>query len=153
MNAMLTLKKEFHYPVGYSDHTKGIMIPVMAVAMGAEIIEKHFTLDKTMEGPDHVASLDVPELREMVQAIRNVELARGDGEKKPTPKELSTRIVVRKSIVSVRDMKKGEIIQKEDLTVKRPAHGLPPKYLYGIIGKRLTCDIPADTVMLEEYFS
>ena len=95
MNAMLTLKKEFPYPVGYSDHTEGIMIPVMAVAMGAEIIEKHFTLDKTMEGPDHVASLDVPELREMVQAIRNVELARGDGEK-PAPNELKTRIAARK---------------------------------------------------------
>ncbi len=147
MNAMLTLRDEFPYPVGYSDHTKGIIIPVMAVAMGATVIEKHFTLDKNMEGPDHKASLEPDELREMVKSIRDIESARGDGIKKPTASEMSTREVARKSIVVTRSMKAGDIISQEDLTIKRPGTGLAPKYLSELIGKTVVKDIDEEALI------
>lgn len=150
MNAMLTLRKEFSYKVGYSDHTKGIVIPVMACAMGAQVLEKHFTLDKTMEGPDHKASLDIDELRDMVDAVRNIEKAFGDGQKKPTKSEMNTREVARKSVVLNRDKKKDQAILIEDLTLKRPGNGIAPKYMEGLVGKRLKRDIAADTSLCWE---
>lgn len=147
MNAMLTLDKEFTYPTGYSDHTKGIIIPIMAVSMGATVIEKHFTLDKNMEGPDHKASLDVAELKEMVTSIRNIESAFGSGEKVPAQSELSTRIAARKSIIVVRDLKKGTVLKESDLGVKRPGSGLCPKFISELTGKTLNKDLSAETLV------
>lgn len=147
LNAMLTLDQEFSYPVGYSDHTQGILIPVMAASMGAVVIEKHFTLDKNMEGPDHRASLDSLELAEMVTAIRNVEAARGDGIKRPMTSEMSTRNAARKSLILNKALCKNGIIRSEDLDIKRPGNGIAPKYADQIIGKRLLHDLEAEAVL------
>ncbi|MBU4298539.1 N-acetylneuraminate synthase, partial [Patescibacteria group bacterium] len=123
LRAMLTLKKEFNLPVGYSDHTLGIMVPIMAVAMGAKVIEKHFTLDRNLPGPDHKASLEPDELKEMVVAIRNVEKAMGRSIKKPTKSEEKIKKVVRKSIIVKIDIPAGTKITKETLIIKRPGIG------------------------------
>lgn len=147
MMAMLTLGQEFLYDIGYSDHTQGIIMPVMAAAMGAKVIEKHFTIDKNMEGPDHKASLDVNELKDMVTSIRNVEAAMGDGVKRPTESELNTRDVARKSIVLQHAMKKGECLSAGDLVVKRPGIGIEPKYIGQLIGRRLIRDIEQDELI------
>lgn len=141
LKAMLTLQKEFNRPVGYSDHTEGIDIPVAAAALGACVIEKHFTLDKTLPGPDHVASLNPQELKAMVQAIRRVEEALGDGEKKPQASELETRKAARRSIVFASDLKAGHVLSKEDLALKRPGTGLSPGHLEEVIGRRLNRDV------------
>lgn len=145
LKAMNTIKSAFNVIVGYSDHTKGISIPIAAVALGAEIIEKHFTLDKEMEGPDHKASLDPKELKEMVKEIRNVELSLGNGIKTFTENEIDTMKVARKSIVAKNFIKKGELITKDDLDYKRPGDGLSPKYYKYIIGKKASKDISIDT--------
>lgn len=121
--------------VGYSDHTQGIEVPIAAVAMGARVIEKHFTLDKGMEGPDHKASLNPVELRSMVSAIRNIEKSIGTGLKEPSPSELANRAVARKSIVAARAIKKGEVFSSENMTTKRPGDGISPMLWYGVIGK------------------
>lgn len=147
MNAMMTLEREFPYPAGYSDHTEGIVIPVMAAALGAAVIEKHFTLDKNMEGPDHKASLNCDELAELVNAVRAVEAARGNGRKEPMPGEISTRTVARKSIVLKRAMPKGAVLQEQDLVMKRPGNGISPKYLEHLIGKVLVKDLAEDTLI------
>lgn len=126
LKAMLTMRDAFHLPVGYSDHTKGIEVPIAAVAMGATIIEKHFTLDRNMEGPDHKASLEPDELKAMVAAIRHIEAALGTGEKEPAECEKKNITVVRKSIVAKRAIKKGELLTEENLTVKRPGDGISP---------------------------
>ena len=152
MQSMMTLKNSFPYPYGYSDHTLGYVIPVMAVAMGATIIEKHFTLDKNMDGPDHKASLDVKELEEMVKNIRIVEKAQGTGIKKPTESEISTRNVARKSIVLARKLKNGDVIKENDLTVKRPGIGIEPKYLDSLTGKRIKRDMAKDDLVGFEDF-
>lgn len=144
MNAMLTLKNKFNLPVGYSDHTRGIEIPIMAVSLGAEIIEKHFTLDKNMEGPDHRASLEPLELKQMVEAIRNVEKAFGDGIKKPQEPEKKNIEIARRSIVAKRDIKQGEIFTEENLICKRPATGISPMLWDEIIGKTAKKDFFAD---------
>ncbi|KEI06371.1 N-acetylneuraminate synthase [Clostridium botulinum] len=145
LKAMNTIKNAFNIIGGYSDHTKGISIPIAAAALGAEIIEKHFTLDKEMEGPDHKASLNPEELKEMVQEIRNVQSALGNGIKTFTENEIDTMRVARKSIVAKNFIKKGEIITKEDLDYKRPGDGLSPKYYKHIIGKKSSKDISIDT--------
>lgn len=126
LSAMLTIRDAFKVPVGYSDHTEGIEIPIAAVAIGAKVIEKHFTLDKLMEGPDHGASLEPKELQAMVAAIRNIEQAMGNGKKTPSDSEKKNKAVVRKSIVAARDIREGELLTEENLTVKRPAGGLSP---------------------------
>lgn len=126
LSAMLTIRDAFKVPVGYSDHTEGIEIPIAAVAIGAKVIEKHFTLDKLMEGPDHRASLEPKELQAMVAAIRNIEQAMGNGKKTPSDSEKKNKAVVRKSIVAARDIREGELLTEENLTVKRPAGGLSP---------------------------
>ena len=136
LRAMQTLEKEFDVPVGYSDHTLGIVVPIAAVAMGACIIEKHFTLDKNLPGPDHKASLEPNELKEMVKQIRIAEKALGTGKKKPANSEIEIQKVARKSIVAKVNIAKGSIITKEMLTVKRPGTGLVPKYYYKIVGKK-----------------
>ena len=152
MRSMLSMKEHFPYPVGYSDHTDGISIPVMAVAMGACLIEKHFTLDKSMPGPDHKASLDIPQLTEMVRAIRQVEAAFGDGVKRPAPGEFSTRDVARKSVVVRKDIKAGEVISRDDLETKRPGNGLPPKCIDEIAGRKAVRDLEADSLILRDDF-
>lgn len=134
LNAMLSLKDRFNLPVGYSDHTPGIEVPIAAVAMGAQVIEKHFTLDKTMEGPDHKASLEPNELEAMIKAIRNIEQALGDGVKKPTESEKGNMAVARKSIVAGRKIKKGEVFTEENITTKRPGTGVSPMLWDKVIG-------------------
>ena len=135
LRAMTSIKDRFDIAVGYSDHTLGIEVDIAAVALGASIIEKHFTLDKKMEGPDHKASLDPDELKSMVDAIRNIELAMGDGIKRITNSEISNLGVVRKSIVAKKEIKKGEIFSESNLTTKRPGGGMSPMKWDLIIGK------------------
>lgn len=147
LKAMLTLKEKFACPVGYSDHTKGIEVSVAAVAMGAEVIEKHFTLDRNMPGPDHKASLEPNELKELVDAIRNVEKAIGDGNKKPTESELQNRNVARKSIVALKAIKKGELLSEDNLTTKRPGNGISPMRWNEIIGTSAKRDYEEDELI------
>lgn len=134
LNAMLSMQKEFNVNVGYSDHTNGIEIPIAAVALGAKIIEKHFTLDKNMEGPDHKASLEPEELKAMVKAIRNIELALGDGIKKPANGEIKNIDIARRSLVAKCNIKKGEKFTENNLIVKRPGNGINPMKWDEIIG-------------------
>ena len=134
LKAMVTIGKTFDIPYGYSDHTLGIEVDIAAVAMGACCIEKHFTLDKTMEGPDHKASLEPDELKAMVKAIRNLELAFGTGIKKPSNSESKNKEIARKSIVAKIDIKKGDILTEENLTIKRPGNGINPMRWDEIVG-------------------
>ena len=147
LRALNTMKLAFGVPVGYSDHTPGIEIPLAAVALGAVIIEKHITLNKTMEGPDHKASLEPHEFKEMVAGIRNVERALGNGIKKPAPCELKNMPIVRKSLFSIKNIKKDEIITKEAIAVKRPGLGILPKDMNNIIGLKAKIDIEAEDVI------
>ncbi|MDP3245026.1 MAG: N-acetylneuraminate synthase [bacterium] len=148
LKAMLTLQKELGVEIGYSDHTLGIEVSIAAVALGASTIEKHFTLDKTMPGPDHKASLDPPELKAMVLAIRNIEKALGSEIKQPTTKEIEISAIVRKSIVAKMDIKKGEIFTEENLTVKRPGTGLSPMEWDRITGQEAKRDFKADELII-----
>lgn len=150
LSAMETLKKEFGLPVGYSDHTKGIEIPIAAAALGAVVIEKHFTLDKNMDGPDHKASLEPGELSAMVNAIRNVEISLGSSEKKPTVSERKNMSVARKSIVASRLIKKGEIFTEDNITTKRPGNGISPMKWFDVIGKKAIKDFEEDELILCE---
>lgn len=147
LKAMLTLQKEFGCKVGYSDHTNGIEIPVAAVAMGAAVIEKHFTLDKNMEGPDHKASLEPDELKQMVQSIRNVESALGNGVKEPSDAEKKNIAIARKSIVAKCEIKKGDIFTEENITAKRPGNGISPMQWNEIIGKTAVRDFSPDEMI------
>jgi len=134
LNAMLTIQKEFDIAVGYSDHTLGIEVDIAAVAMGASVIEKHFTLDKTMDGPDHKASLEPEELKAMVDAIRNIEKALGSSEKKPSLSETVNIDIVRKSIVANQKISKGDILTDKNITIKRPGNGISPMQWDEVIG-------------------
>jgi len=134
LNAMLTMQRELGVAVGYSDHTLGIEVDIAAVAMGASVIEKHFTLDKTMDGPDHQASLEPKELKAMVSAIRNIEKALGGNEKKPSPSEGINIDIVRKSIVATKTIKKGELLSNDNISTKRPGTGLSPMKWDEVIG-------------------
>lgn len=145
LKAMDSLKAEFNLEVGYSDHTKGIEVPIAAVALGASLIEKHFTLDCNMEGPDHKASLEPDELKAMVRAIRNIELAiSGDGKKQVSNSERKNIPIARKSIVASRNIMKGEILSESNLTVKRPGDGISPMMWEQIIGTRAVKDFTED---------
>ncbi|TDX84101.1 N-acetylneuraminate synthase [Epilithonimonas xixisoli] len=136
LKAMLTIQKEFGTDIGYSDHTLGIEVPVAAAALGASVIEKHFTLDNTMGGPDHAASLEPQQLKEMVKAIRNIEQAiSGDGIKKPSESEMKNIEIARKSIVALTSISKGAIFTEENLTIKRPGTGISPMKWDEVIGK------------------
>ena len=135
LKAMQTIAQEFDVKVGYSDHTEGIEVPIAAAAMGAKVIEKHFTIDKTLEGPDHKASLSLKELKTMVAAIRNIEKALGDGIKQPSRSEKKNIEIMRKSIVALTNIKKGEIFSENNIAVKRPANGINPMRWDKIIGK------------------
>ena len=147
LRAMNTLRCAFQVPVGYSDHTEGITIPVAAVALGARVIEKHFTIDRTLPGPDHQSSLEPQELQAMVKAIRDVECALGNGIKTRSLIEEQILINIRKSIVAVKDIKKGDFLSKDDLGIKRPGSGINPKYIAYIIGKRVNDDILKDEAL------
>ncbi len=142
--AMTDLAEQFGCEVGYSDHTVGIEADIAAVALGACIIEKHFTLDKSMEGPDHKASLDAQELADMVKAIRNIEKALGDGQKHVTKSEEKNKAIARKSIVAKKPIKKGEVYSEDNLTVKRPADGISPMRWYDVLGKIAPQDFEED---------
>jgi N,N'-diacetyllegionaminate synthase len=145
LRAMLTLKEKFGVAVGYSDHTEGIEVPIAAVALGATVIEKHFTLDKKMKGPDHKASLNPDELKAMIKAIRNIEQALGDGIKKPSEREIQNRKVARKSIHIARNLPAGTILSEEHLIMKRPeAGGISPMEMNNVIGKKLLKDKKTD---------
>lgn len=134
LNAMLTIKNKFNVEIGYSDHTQGIEIAIASVAIGAKIIEKHFTLDKKMAGPDHIASLEPDELKAMVNSIRNIEKAFGDGIKRPSKSEINNIEIARKSIVAKIKINKGEVFSEKNITTKRPALGISPMKWDEIIG-------------------
>ncbi len=136
LRAMQTMREAFGTEVGYSDHTKGIEVPIAAVALGATIIEKHFTLDRSMEGPDHKASLEPHELKAMVKSIRNIEKAIGNGRKEPSPSEKKNISVARKSIVAKKPIHAGEYFSEENLTVKRPGNGISPMRWEEVIGQK-----------------
>jgi N-acetylneuraminate synthase len=136
LRAMATLRQAFSLPVGYSDHTQGIAIPIAAAALGATVIEKHFTLDRTLPGPDHQASLEPSELADMVRAIRQVERSMGRAPKSPSTSELKNRAVARKSLVAACEILQGEVFSIKNLTVKRPGDGISPLYYWDWLGKR-----------------
>jgi len=147
LNAMLTIRDAFKVKVGYSDHTPGIEVPIVAVALGANVVEKHFTLDKNMKGPDHKASLEPKELKTMVEAIRNIKKALGDGVKKPSPSELKNKLIARKSIVAAKSIKASEIFTADNLTVKRPGTGISPMRWDEIIETKAKRDYQEDELI------
>ncbi|MDO9523806.1 MAG: N-acetylneuraminate synthase [Methanocorpusculum sp.] len=147
LNAMNTLRETFHLPVGYSDHTNGIEVPIAAAALGAVVIEKHFTLDRTMEGPDHKASLEPSELKQMVQAIRHIEQALGSSEKQPTGSELVNRDIARKSIVAKCGIKAGTVFTEDNITVKRPGNGISPMKWFEVLGQKASRDFIRDELI------
>ena len=153
LRAMQTLKSSFGLPVGYSDHTPGIEIAIAAVAMGAVVIEKHFTLDRSLPGPDHAASLEPAELQQMVTAIRNVEAAFGTGIKAPAPCELPNLSVARKSVVAARALTAGYRLTAGDLDIKRPGNGLAPKLLPALVGRVLRSDVAKDGVLTWDHLA
>lgn len=147
LRAMTTLEHAFGLPVGYSDHTLGSAVPIAAVAMGAVMIEKHITLDRTSPGPDHAASADPDQFKEMVDGIRAVEAALGDGRKRPMPVEIANRDLVRKSVTTVNAMRAGELFTQGSLTLKRPGTGIAPAELPSLIGRRAARDLEADVTL------
>jgi N-acetylneuraminate synthase len=147
LSAMRTMTEIFDLKVGYSDHTEGINASLAAVALGAKVIEKHFTMDKMMEGPDHKASLDPDELKEMISSIREVESMKGDGIKKLMPCEVKNKVIARKSIVALHSVKKGEVFTKENLTFKRPGSGKSPSNFWDLVGKIAEKDYEVDDLI------
>lgn len=147
LRAMQTIREEIGVPVGYSDHTQGIEVAIAAAALGAEVIEKHFTLDKNMQGPDHKASLEPDELAEMVRSVRHIEQALGDGKKKPSESEKKNMPVARKSIVAGQSIRAGEKFTEENLTAKRPGTGLSPMLWNQVIGQKAKRDFAADEMI------
>ena len=145
--AMQSIAKQFGTKIGYSDHTRGIEVPIAAVALGASVIEKHFTLDRNMPGPDHKASLEPDELKAMVSAIRNIEKALGSSEKKVSDSERKNIAIARKSIVAATNIKKGEILTEENITVKRPGTGISPMRWEEIIGTTAVRDFQEDELI------
>lgn len=147
LTAMNTIKDVFNVPIGYSDHTLGIEVPIAAVALGATVIEKHFTLDNSMDGPDHKASLEPRELKKMVTAIRNIEQALGNGIKGPSASEVKNKPIARKSIVANVDISKGEVFNENNITVKRPGTGISPMKWDEVIGTTATKNYKADELL------
>lgn len=147
LRAMQQMKAKFEVMVGYSDHTPGIEVPIAAVALGAEVIEKHFTLDRTLPGPDHKASLEPQELKAMVSAIRNIEQALGDGEKRVSESERKNMVIARKSIVAARDIKQGELLTEDNLTTKRPGSGISPMRWDEVVGTKAVRDFKVDELI------
>lgn len=147
LRAMNTIKETFNVPIGYSDHTLGIEIPIAAVALGATVIEKHFTLDRNLEGPDHKASLEPDELKAMVDAIRNIQQALGNGIKEPSNSEKKNKVIARKSIVASRAIHKGNVFTEENITVKRPGNGISPMLWDEIIGSTASKNYEEDEMI------
>lgn len=147
LRAMLTLRQAFHLPVGFSDHTEGIELPLVAVALGAVVIEKHLTIDRNMEGGDHRASLEPPEFKAMVEKIRKVTAALGDGKKTCTPAEMNVRAVARKSLVTRRAVRAGNRLTEDDIAIKRPGTGIAPAFLPEIIGASARVDLPGGVLL------
>ncbi len=147
LSAMLSMQKEFGCRIGYSDHTTGIEIPIAAVAMGATVIEKHFTLDRNMEGPDHKASLQPDELKNMIRAIRNVEKSIGNGQKMPSEVELKNMAIARKSIIASKNIRAGEKLTDENITTKRPGTGIDPMKWNDVIGTYAIRDFAEDELI------
>jgi N-acetylneuraminate synthase len=145
--AMDTLKSAFNLPVGYSDHTAGIAVPIAAVARGAKVIEKHFTLDRHLPGPDHKASLEPDELTKMVKSIRQIELALGNSLKAPTKSEIKNQEIARKSLVASDNIKKGGAFTEKNITIKRPGSGVSPTYYWEILGKIADRDYQVDELI------
>lgn len=149
LKAMLTIEKELKVPIGYSDHTLGIEVPIAAVAMGAKVIEKHFTLDRNMEGPDHKASLEPSELKTMIASIRNIELAlSGNGDKLTSNSEQKNKEIARKSIVAEKKIIFGEIFSEDNITVKRPGNGISPMLWDSVIGQKATKNFEEDELII-----
>lgn len=149
LRAMKTLQTAFGLPVGLSDHTEGIVVPIAAVALGASIIEKHFTLDRRLPGPDHKASLEPKGLKEMVRSIRQIEQALGHPAKIPVPSELKNRDIARKSLVAGCDIKKGDVFDENNLAIKRPGHGLSPLFYWNLLSRTARRDFNQDEVIDE----
>lgn len=148
LRAIKTLRQAFKTPIGYSDHTLGIIAPIIAISLGACVIEKHFTLDRSLSGPDHKASLEPGELKEMIKYIKNVWVALGDGIKMPTKEEVVVKQIVRRSIVAKHNIKIGEIITEDMLDVKRPETGIKAKYWDNVVAKRAKVDIKANDILI-----
>lgn len=149
LSAMNTLADAFGVKAGYSDHSEGIIVPIAAVARGAVVIEKHFTLDKDMEGPDHKASLNPDELKAMVKGIRSIEMALGNGIKEPRPSELKNRDIIRKSLVAARDISAGECLSPECLSIKRPGNGTSPFKYWEILSTQSSRSYKTDDELYE----
>lgn len=147
LRAMVSMRHAFGLNVGYSDHTRGIEIPLAAVALGATVIEKHFTLDRSLPGPDHMASLEPDELVLMINGIRNVERALGDGIKRPSASELKNKLIARKSIVARREIKVGEFFSEKNITTKRPGTGISPMRWHEVIGAVARRDFKSDELI------
>lgn len=147
LHVMKSLSNYFNLPVGISDHTLGYEVPIAAAALGAKIIEKHFTLNKNLSGPDHKASLSPSELRKMIKYVRNIEIALGSATKKITKGELENLNVARKSIIALKQIKKGEIFSKNNLTVKRPGNGISPMKWYTVLGKKSKYEFKKDEII------
>jgi N,N'-diacetyllegionaminate synthase len=147
LRAMQTIQRTFNVAVGYSDHTLGIEIPIAAVALGATVIEKHFTADRNLPGPDQKASLEPGELKAMVDAIRNIEVALGDGIKRLMPSEVGNRSVARKSIVASQTISSGDLFNPENITTKRPGNGISPMKWDKIIGTKARRNFSADELI------
>lgn len=148
LRAMNSIGEELNVKIGYSDHTLGVEVPIAAVAMGATVIEKHFTLDRNLPGPDHIASLEPEELKEMVQSIRNIEQAiSGSGKKEPSLSETKNKAIVRKSIVAAKKIKEGDLFTESNLTVKRPGDGISPMQWDNLIGTRAKKDYLEDELI------
>jgi len=151
LRAMDTLSAAFNVPVGWSDHTLGDAIALAAIARGAKILEKHYTLDTNMPGPDHKASLEPTEFAELIRKLRDVEAALGDGVKRPQPSEFDTAKVARRSIVSACDIPAGTVIETKHLICKRPGTGLAPRLIPLVLGRKAKSDIAADSVISMEH--
>lgn len=147
LRAMLTIRDKFNVDIGYSDHTLGIEVPIAATALGAKVVEKHFTLDRNMDGPDHKTSLEPDELKAMVKAIRNIERAQGNGVKRPSPSELKNISLARKSIVAAQYIKRGDSFTEQNMTVKRPGIGINPMEWDNVIGKIAKRDFKEDELI------
>jgi N-acetylneuraminate synthase len=150
LQAMHTMSTEFNVPVGYSDHTPGIEVALAAVALGACVIEKHITLDRSLPGPDHQASLEPDELGVLVRGVRSVEKALGHGRKEPAPSEADIAAVARKSLVAARDIPPGTVLAEDDVAIKRPGTGLSPALRHRLVGRTARTDIAAGTVLTWE---
>ena len=147
LRAMLSIRNALGVEVGYSDHTLGIEVPIAAVALGATVIEKHFTLDRSLPGPDHQASLEPDELKTMVHAIRNIEKALGDGIKRPSPSEVKNKPIARKSLVAAIAIRAGECFTETNLAVKRPGTGISPMRWDEVIGRKAMRDFEVDELI------